>query len=54
MKVAETLDKDSQKKATSVYESFKKDINDLDYACGKRRSTAFSFVAMGLLACTVC
>lgn len=33
VKVGESLDKDGQKKATSIYEGFKKDLNDLDYAC---------------------
>lgn len=33
VKVAESLDKDGQKKANSIYDGFKRDLNDLDYAC---------------------
>lgn len=36
VKVAESLDKDGQKKATSIYEDFKLDLNDLDYACSTK------------------
>lgn len=36
VKVAESLDKDGQKKATAIYDGFKKDLNDLDYACSTK------------------